>query len=157
MAVWFESRPACCRSGWMGHPCKQVRREGRPAATTGSKRKKCRIGLSLVTNRSAKVYCSMYHKNQEEQHMAIRDALLPEFDHEMANTRKTLERVPDDKFGWKPHEKSSAMGGLAAHLANLPSWAGLTISQDSLDLAPGGEPVRQPPLNTQSEVLATFD
>src|SRR3989442_7142517 len=92
-----------------------------------------------------------------EDFMGLSKALLPEFDNEMANTRKTLERVPDDKFGWKPHEKSSAMGGLAGHLANLPSWASLTISQDSLDLAPGGESVRQPPLNTQSEVLATFD
>jgi uncharacterized damage-inducible protein DinB len=52
--------------------------------------------------------------------MALRDALLPEFDHEMANTRKTLERVPDDKFDWKPHLKSMAMGGLATHLSNLP-------------------------------------
>jgi hypothetical protein len=49
--------------------------------------------------------------------MALRDALLPEFDHEMANTRKTLERVPDDKLDWKPHKKSTAMGGLATHLS----------------------------------------
>ena len=89
--------------------------------------------------------------------MAISDALLPEFDNEMANTRKTLERVPDEKFSWKPHEKSSAMGNLAGHLANLPSWAGLAIRQDSLDLAPGGVPVSTPPLNSQAEVLETFD
>ena len=38
--------------------------------------------------------------------MAIRDALLPEFDQEMAATRKTLERVPEAKFSWKPHPKS---------------------------------------------------
>jgi len=44
--------------------------------------------------------------------MALSEALLPEFDHEMANTRKTLERVPDDKFAWKPHEKSGTMGWL---------------------------------------------
>src|SRR6266404_5268575 len=55
--------------------------------------------------------------------MALRDALLPEFDMEMASTRKTLERVPEDKFGWKPHDKSFSMGHLASHLANLPSWA----------------------------------
>ncbi len=89
--------------------------------------------------------------------MAISEALLPEFDHEMANARRTLERVPDDKFDWKPHEKSFPMGGLAAHLANLPSSASLTISQDSLDQAPGGEPLRQTPLNSQAEVLETFD
>jgi hypothetical protein len=45
--------------------------------------------------------------------MTISQSLLPEFDNEMANTRKTLERVPDDKFAWKPHPKSSAMGPLA--------------------------------------------
>jgi uncharacterized damage-inducible protein DinB len=89
--------------------------------------------------------------------MAVKDALLPEFDHEMANTRKTLERVPDDKFGWKPHEKSFAMGGLAAHLANLPSWASLAIGQDSFDLAPAGEPLRQTPLTSQAGVLEAFD
>jgi|SRR5215813_4985689 len=89
--------------------------------------------------------------------MAISDALLPEFDHEMANTRKTLERVPDDKFTWKPHEKSSAMGALASHLANLPGWANATLDQDSFDLAPGGEQVRIEQLNSTAAVLETFD
>jgi uncharacterized damage-inducible protein DinB len=89
--------------------------------------------------------------------MAIRDALLPEFDQEMTSTRKTLERVPDERFSWKPHEKSSAMGNLAGHLANLPSWASLAINQDSLDLAPGGIPLQNPPINSTSEVLGTFD
>ena len=70
--------------------------------------------------------------------MAISESLLPEFDQEMANTRKTLERVPDDKFGWKPHAKSYAMGALTTHLANLPSWTVLTINADSFDLAPPG-------------------
>lgn len=89
--------------------------------------------------------------------MAINQALLPEFDHEMANTRKTLERVPDDKFDWKPHEKSSTMGGLATHLANLPTWAVHSIALNELDIAPGGVPARAEPLNSQAEVLATFD
>jgi len=53
--------------------------------------------------------------------MAITKSLLPEFDNEMAKTRKTLERVPGEKFAWKPHDKSSSMGALATHLANLPS------------------------------------
>jgi len=89
--------------------------------------------------------------------MAIKDALLPEFDHEMGNTRTTLERVPDDKFSWKPHEKSFPMGNLAGHLANLAGWATVTINQDSLDLAPGGEPQFPPPINSTAEVLKTFD
>ena len=90
--------------------------------------------------------------------MAISAALLPEFDNEMASTRKTLERVPEGKSDWKPHEKSMAMGGLATHLSNIPTWAVYTIAQDSLDLAPGGNPM--PPaklLESQAELLSTFD
>jgi len=52
--------------------------------------------------------------------MTISEALLPEFDTETAVTRKFLERVPEDKFSWKPHEKSGTMGWLAAHIAALP-------------------------------------
>lgn len=90
--------------------------------------------------------------------MRIADSLLPEFDLEMSNTRRTLERVPDEKFGWKAHEKSGTMGWLAGHLANLPSWASLTIEQDGYDLAPEGKPQIPPPLPaTNGELLAMFD
>lgn len=89
--------------------------------------------------------------------MAIGKSLLPEFDYEMANTRKTLERVPDDKWDWKPHDKSFPMGNLATHLANLPSWGALAVSSDSFDLAPGGQPVKTPELNSTAAVLAKFD
>ena len=90
--------------------------------------------------------------------MGLSEALLPEFDQEMGNTRKTLERVPEDKFAWKPHEKSGTMGWLATHLANLPSWATSTIDLDSLDLAPGGVPVEPArPANSRKEVLEIFD
>ncbi|MEP6742863.1 MAG: DinB family protein [bacterium] len=89
--------------------------------------------------------------------MGLSKSLLPEFDHEMANTRKTLERVPDEKFNWKPHDKSFHMGGLATHLANLPSWGSLTLSADSFDLAPGGVPVKTPELNSTPAVLQKFD
>ena len=89
--------------------------------------------------------------------MGLSDALLPEFDNEMANTRKTLERVPDEKFAWKPHEKSSTMGALAGHLANLPSWGSLTLSSESFDLAPRGEPLKTPSLSSTKELLAKFD
>ena len=72
--------------------------------------------------------------------MPISQMILPEFDHEMANTRKTLERVPEDKFAWKPHEKSMSLGGLSTHLANIPSWTAHTFDRDELDIAPPGEP-----------------
>ena len=90
--------------------------------------------------------------------MPLSEALLPEFDIEMANTRKTLERVPDGKFSWKPHEKSGSMGWLAGHLANIPDWAVVTIKKDDFDFSPGGAPF-VPPLTpkTSKELLETFD
>lgn len=90
--------------------------------------------------------------------MAIAESLLPEFDQEMANTRKTLERVPDEKSDFKPHAKSGSMGWLAAHLANLPLWAAVTLQQDSLDLEPpGGQTFQLPSPKTREEVLEVFD
>jgi uncharacterized damage-inducible protein DinB len=90
--------------------------------------------------------------------MPLNQALLPEFDHEMSNTRKTLERVPEDKFGWRPHEKSFSMGALATHLATLPGWAALTVQRDSFDLAPQGEPPpKTEPAKSTKELLERFD
>lgn len=89
--------------------------------------------------------------------MGLAESLLPEFDQEMANTRKTLDRVPDDKFQWKPHEKSSAMGSLASHLANLPGWTKVTMEMTEFDLAPGGTPVESPAYNSRRELLTAFD
>ena len=66
--------------------------------------------------------------------MRICEAVLPEFDQEMANTRKTLERLPEDKLAWKPHEKSMTMGRLAGHVVELVGWANTTITTDSLNV-----------------------
>lgn len=91
--------------------------------------------------------------------MPLSAALLPEFDHEWANSRKTLERIPEEKFGWKPHEKSWAMGGLATHLANILAWVNFTLDRDSLDLAPPGQPSvgPTPAAKSRADLLATFD
>ena len=90
--------------------------------------------------------------------MGLSQALLPEFDREMPNTRKSIERIPEDKLDWKPHEKSWSMGGLATHLANLPSWAVLAISQDAFDMAPpGAPPAKLPQANSVTEALERFD
>jgi uncharacterized damage-inducible protein DinB len=89
--------------------------------------------------------------------MALSQALLPEFDHEMANTRKTLERVPEDKFEWRPHEKSMTLGGLTTHLSNLPSWVAHGVNLDELDVAPEGNPLRVEQVRTRAEALANFD
>ena len=88
----------------------------------------------------------------------IRDALLPEFDQEMANTRKTLERCPEDKFGWKPHPKSFSMGSLATHIANMTGWAVDIIEKDTFDIAPpGAPPYKEEPAASRQELLALFD
>jgi len=90
--------------------------------------------------------------------MAFKDTILPEFDMEMDNTRRTLERVPDDEFSWQPHPKSGTLGWIAGHISNLPIWALMTMKEDSLNLAPatGSTPAMPKPSN-RAELLANFD
>ncbi|MGH9728332.1 MAG: DinB family protein [Candidatus Acidiferrales bacterium] len=91
--------------------------------------------------------------------MAIRDGILPEFDHEMQNTRKTLERVPEGKAEFKPHEKSMALDRLAGHVAELPGFATVIISRDSLEAQPADPSQRRVPLKMTSrkQLLEEFD
>ena len=90
--------------------------------------------------------------------MSLSEALLPEFDQEMANTPKTLERVPEDKLDWKPHPKSWSMLELATHIANLLTWTNQAIKEDSFDLnPPSGDGPRATPLETRQEILDRFD
>jgi uncharacterized damage-inducible protein DinB len=86
--------------------------------------------------------------------MKVADALLPEFDHEMATTRKLLERVPDDKLDWTPHPKSWNLARLATHVANIPTWAVYTINHDSLDVGGMTGPT---PIASREELLNVFD
>jgi uncharacterized damage-inducible protein DinB len=86
--------------------------------------------------------------------MAIVDALLPEFDHEMTTTRKVLERVPDDKWDWKPHPRSYSLGALATHVATIPTWGETTLTRDEIDL--GANPPRDMPTD-KAGLLAMFD
>ena len=67
--------------------------------------------------------------------MALNEPIIAEMEHESAATRKALERVPEDKFSWKPHEKSMTLGALASHVAEIATWTGPTINQDELDFA----------------------
>ena len=90
--------------------------------------------------------------------MALRDAILPEFDHEMGTTRKTLERVPEGKPDWKPHDRSMTLARLAGHLAELPSMAVMTFQGNSFDFRAPGAPPRQPTVMTsRSQLLDVFD
>jgi uncharacterized damage-inducible protein DinB len=93
-----------------------------------------------------------------EDFMRISDTLLPEFDQEMATTRKCLARIPADKFTFKPHPKSFDMGGLGAHIATMVDWGATTLQSDSFDYAPvGAEPYVPPAVKTNAELLALFD
>ena len=86
--------------------------------------------------------------------MSISTALLPEYDHEMATTRKTLERVPTEKFDFAPHAKSMTTALLVSHLCHIPYWAVMTIGQSALDLATNPP---MAPVATQASALAEFD
>jgi uncharacterized damage-inducible protein DinB len=87
--------------------------------------------------------------------MGIRDALLADYDHEMGTTRRLLERLPDDKLSWKPHEKSMSLGGLATHLGNIPNWAGSILNDAFFDLATA--PPNLPEASSRAAILAAFD
>ncbi|MDA7980557.1 MAG: DinB family protein [Pirellulales bacterium] len=90
--------------------------------------------------------------------MRIGQSMIPEFEAEMANTRKVLERIPDDKLDWKIHEKSNTIGWVANHLADIPGWVDMTINKASLDVAPvDGEPYQTPSESTTAAILALFD
>lgn len=90
--------------------------------------------------------------------MSYADDILPEIDREMANTRKVLERIPDDKLDWRAHPKTNTIGWNANHLADLPGWAVLILTQPDFDFAPiGGERYQSPKLQTRGEILDLFD
>jgi uncharacterized damage-inducible protein DinB len=86
--------------------------------------------------------------------MTIKEWLLPEFDHEMALTRQVLERLPEDAFGWRPHEKSFHLGGLATHLAQIPRWGRWILQNDFYDLA---GTIRAEEQVSRAGVLDVFD
>lgn len=67
--------------------------------------------------------------------MTLKDALLPEFDHEMGTTRKLLERIPLERRAWQPHSKSMTLDALVGHLVSLPNWVSFIIERDEFDLA----------------------
>jgi uncharacterized damage-inducible protein DinB len=76
----------------------------------------------------------------------------------MKNTRRVLERVPDDRLSWQPHPKSMSMGRLATHLAELANWGGTILGGDSFDIAPpGGQGYKPRTAESRQEILDLFD
>jgi uncharacterized damage-inducible protein DinB len=90
--------------------------------------------------------------------MAIAESILPEFDHETATTRTLLERVPEVRGSWKPHDKSMSLGELAMHIANIPVWASVTLERKDFDMNPAeGQQIMTPPFESSLQLLRTYD
>lgn len=87
--------------------------------------------------------------------MRIAEAILPEFDHEMATTRRMLERFPEDQVEWRPQETCMTMGRLAGHMAELAGWVITTMGQDKLELDPRS--YNPAIVKSRNEALAKFD
>ncbi len=86
------------------------------------------------------------------------EMILPEFDQEMANTRKVLECIPDDKLDWQAHADMHTIGWNANHLAETAGWVAGTLTQTEWDIAPvDGEAYQSPTLTTTKEIVALFD
>lgn len=84
--------------------------------------------------------------------------LLAELDREAVGSRKTLERVPEGKNDWKPHEKSMPLGYLATMVATMPAWLDMIVNKDELDINPPGGPKHKPQeWKTRKELLEQFE
>ena len=90
-----------------------------------------------------------------EERPSLGHAFAAELEHEAAATRQMLERLPDEKLGWKPHEKSTPMGALAVHIAEMIDWARLAVTTAELDYAV--QPYRPFTPKTNAELLGYFD
>src|SRR5579862_7060571 len=90
--------------------------------------------------------------------MTITELLLEELDREADGIRKTLERLPEGKNDWKPHERSMPLGALATIVANIPAWLDMVVNQDELDINPvGGSKYRPPAWKTRRDLLNQFE
>jgi uncharacterized damage-inducible protein DinB len=85
---------------------------------------------------------------------SLKQLALGDLNHELGTTRKLLERVPEEHLAWKPHEKSMTLGGLALHVATIPSWVTRVLAADHFDLATA---TRNPPPSTLREIMDAFE
>lgn len=90
--------------------------------------------------------------------ISFKEVALQEFDREMATTRKVLERVPfAEKEAWKPHAKSTPLGRLALHVANLAGMPVNILTQDALTFGKPGGAADAPKVATTDDLVALFD
>jgi uncharacterized damage-inducible protein DinB len=90
--------------------------------------------------------------------MQLKDLFQAQLEREATVTRKAVERVPEGRNPWKPHEKSMELGSLAALVATMPGWVTLMIERDELDLnAPSSEGLKTKPVATKAELLKALE
>lgn len=87
--------------------------------------------------------------------MATTQDFLQELEHEAITTRKMLSRIPDDRYSWKPHEKSMSIESLSTHIAELPTWVPMVLNTSELDFA--ANPYEPKHIGNTSDLLAFFD
>jgi uncharacterized damage-inducible protein DinB len=90
--------------------------------------------------------------------MKLTDLFSEELAREGAITRRTIERIPEGRDDWKPHEKSMPLGRLAVLVSTMPSWITMMLQQDEFDLnPPGGGSSFAHKLETRKDLLAALD
>jgi len=90
--------------------------------------------------------------------MKLTEIFKTQLEDEAGRTRRALERTPEGRDDWKPHDKSMPLGRLAMLVAGMPSWLSLIINKDDLDLSPpGGSNFSQKPLRTPAELVQALD
>jgi uncharacterized damage-inducible protein DinB len=90
--------------------------------------------------------------------MKMTELFLGELEREAEGTRRTLQRVPEGRNDWKPHDKSMEMGYLASLVARMPGWVAMTINQDELEMKPeGGTEFSPQQWKTRDELLEMFE
>ena len=85
--------------------------------------------------------------------MGLKEFFLWQLEHETATSRKVIERVPEGRNSWKPHERSMELGYLAALVASMPGWIEFMVKRRELNLSdPANEVMRTKPVNTRAEL-----
>ena len=88
--------------------------------------------------------------------MSLIDIFLPEYDRAISTTRQVLERVPDEALGWTPHETAMALGSPGSHVAMVPAWTSVVITQNSLNISAATSGLPPPPIST-AHLVSSFD
>jgi uncharacterized damage-inducible protein DinB len=90
--------------------------------------------------------------------MKLTELFLADIEREIPASRRVLERVPEGRYEWKPHEKSMKFGYLATLVATMPSWIDAMVNQDELDFAPkGGSSYKPPELKTSRDLVKALE